>query len=358
MVTKKTFQIAGKEVVCTILSVEPLSEGGHRLTLDCCCANPQGQLSHQTHVTTFFDLNADAAIEHWMQGAAEWLVKLLWENPKIVMYAGQILRDDGQPLNITFQIDITRAQTIINPDYASICKLPRVGIVIPPENPSARIPVHQATFRFGKKDLTVSVLAVEIGANLIGSDLILKALEDNPGYLFDVFSTPATRALLNAARAKERTVLLLGSYSEPGASRLKVIKETAESHGYEAVLLSDFPDIEEQSVVQKMLLFGSFARFAVCDESAASGHLIELEACADAEFVTALLRPHGKAPTWMNEDIAEGRSYMRVFAYHSDTELSRSVSEAVEWASRKVTDLAKEHNAKYPWRKANARLST
>jgi hypothetical protein len=168
--------------------------------------------------------------------------------------------------------------------------------------------------------------------------------------------TDIVRALVGAARSKERTVLVLGSY-ERGEERLKGIRRSLDEVGFEGVMLKDFVDIPQQSVFEKMLMFGSLARFIICDESAASGHLIELKACSDIGFVTAILRNHGKAVTWMNSDIASERTYLKIFSYENDSDLPVVVKESVQWADATVGERSKYYNEQYPWRNKNARLA-
>lgn len=358
MLAEKKFVFSGREVTSRVISVEPLPEGGHEVTVDSACIGPDGRMHHQTNTTTFFNLDDDARMEAFLCSRAEWLSRLIWERPEIVLFVAQLQRADGNFVNLTCVIDITQPRTIIPPDFVGVCKLPRVGSVAPEENTSARIPVHRATFRFGNKQFTVDVLSLDTGAYcIIGSDLVLQAAGKNSEYLFDLFSSDVVRALRNAARAKQNTVLTLGSYSGGNLPRLQMVKGIVARCGCDPVLVSDFADIPQQSLYQKMLLLGSLSRFIICDESVASGHLIELQACADIKFVTALLRPHGKAPTWMNEDIAEGRDYMRVFPYESDQELERIIPEAITWAQKKVEEQAAYYNAKYPWRSPNVRLA-
>jgi hypothetical protein len=122
-------------------------------------------------------------------------------------------------------------------------------------------------------------------------------------------------------------------------------------------MLKDFVDIPQQSRFEKMLMFGSLARFIICDESAASGHLIELKACSDIGFVTAILRNQGKPVTWMNSDIAAERTYLKIFSYEDDSDMTVLVKEAVGWADKKVGERSNYYNEQYPWRNKNARLA-
>jgi hypothetical protein len=353
VLTKKTFTVRGREATSKVISVEHLEEGGDRLTVDTWCEGPDGLISHQSNTSTFFDLNDHIKLEAWLRNCAEWLVKLKWERPKIVKYLAQLLKVDGGAVNLLCDLNIEQPLTIVAPMFVEACGLPLTTYAIPPENRSARVPVHRAKFRFGRKEFEVDVLSVDMGVpGVIGRDLVLAALGANPEYIWDVFCSDAARVLRHASFAKQGTVLLLGSYSQPNRERLQVIRSEIGKSGFDAVLLSDFADIEYQSLPQKMLFLGSVARFVICDEFCASGHLVELQACADHKFVTALLRKDGKSPTWMNEDIAHGRDYMRVFPYSLDDELLESVKNATEWANLRVKDLAAYYNSLYPWRKA------
>jgi hypothetical protein len=191
---------------------------------------------------------------------------------------------------------------------------------------------------------------------VIGSDLVARAVASEPSLLFDLFNDPLVRALTAAARSMRKTVLLIGSYGDGVASLLKEVKACLEVKGFIGALLVDYPDIKEQSLPQKMLLFGSISRFVICLDLRPSGHIAELETCARAGFVTAVLRSRQEGSTWMQDDIAARHTFMKVFEY-VEQDLESTISSALSWGESKVQELAASHDSEYPWKNRNVRLA-
>jgi hypothetical protein len=353
---ERSFDFEGKKVDARVIQAKPLASGAIEVTVQTSCPHPDGQIHHQTNTLTLTDPSGGIQLESAMHDYAAWLHKLCWRRPRIIVFVARLKKADGEFLNLNCAFNVTQARTTIEPWVLEIAALPQVDTFRPAENPAIQIPVHRAVIEFGKREFEVDAVAATNGSMcVIGADLVLNAVKDRPELLFDLFLTDIVRALGSAARAKQRTVLVLGSYRDEGRKKLSTIRRVLDESGLEAVTLDDFGDIHQQSVFEKMLMFGSLARFIVCDESEASGHLIELKACADIGFVTALLRPQGKSPTWMNADIAKDRAYMRAIAYETDEDLSKKVLEAVEWAESKIRERADYYNQEYPWRYGGTR---
>ena len=198
---------------------------------------------------------------------------------------------------------------------------------------------------------------MKVGAySVLGGALVQQAAAHDLDCLFHVFLSDVVRALGTAARSKRRTVLILGSFSEAGRERLAAIRSALEQEQLEGVKLDDFADIHQQSTFERMLMFGSLAGFIVCDEFLVSGHLIELKACSDIGFVTAILRHQGKPVTWVNSDIAAERSFMKIFRYDDEQQIGNAVREAVAWAQEEVAERVEFYNREYPWRNPNVQL--
>lgn len=321
------------------------------------CGGPDGQTHYQTNSTTLTDLTGGEQLEIRLHKFAECLPKLIWEKPKAKFFVGQLLKSDGNYMNLTCSFNIAQPLTIISPEWVEIAGLPKVGIFNPPENPAINFPMHRATIRFGKRSYETNIIAANANCMcLIGANLVLEAIGERTELVFDLLLPDVVRALGNAARSKESTVLIIGSYSQKGRDKLEEIRSALAKHDLEGVVVDDFADIHQQSLFEKMLMFGSLARFIICDESVASGHLIELKACSDIGFVTAILRNQGRSVTWVNADIAADRTHMRIFPYDSDGQIGASVDDAVVWAQSKVKDRAEYYNREYPWRKPNVRL--
>lgn len=354
---ERAYQINGREVHAKVLQAKEVASGAIEVLVQTSCPAPDGNVHHQTNATTLTDVNGGIQLESFMYGCAEWLQKLLWEKPRIMMFVAKLLKPDGTPINLTCEFDITQPHTFIDPTVAQIAGLPREGTFRPSGNPTITFPTYRACLIWGKRQFETEVIAANVNTLcMIGSNLVLQAVGERREILYDLFLTDVVRALGNAARSKERTILILGSYSTEGREKLSTIKSILDGMNLEGVVLSDFADIHQQSLFEKMLMFGSLSRFIICDESVASGHLIELKACADIGFVTAILRNHGKPVTWMNADIAAERTYMQIFSYDADDDLPRRVREAVDWAQKKVGERAAYYNKEYPWRNPNVRL--
>lgn len=353
---KREYTIDGKQVHAEVIEAEAAASGAIRAMVRTSCEGPDSQIYHQTNTITLTDPSG-TQLETFMQNCATWLKKLKWDRPRVVLFVAKLLKADGNHVNLTCSFNIAQPLTFIHPTWVELAALPRTGTFVPPENPGIALPVHRARFGFGERIFETDVVAADANMScVIGSGLVLQAVGENTEFLYDVFLTDISRALGNAARAKRRTVLVLGSYSDPGGDRLARIRAKLKAIELDGVSLDGFADIHQQSLFEKMLMFGSLAKFVVCDESAASGHLIELKACSDIGFVTAILRNQGRPVTWMNSDIAAERTYMKVFSYASDGDLEQAVKGAVEWANSRVDERSDYYNRLYPWRNKNFSL--
>ena len=63
---------------------------------------------------------------------------------------------------------------------------------------------------------------------------------------------------------------MLGSYSDLGRDRLARVCATLNGNELEGVVVGDFADSHQQSLFEKVLMFGSLSRFIICDESVAA----------------------------------------------------------------------------------------
>jgi hypothetical protein len=63
------------------------------------------------------------------------------------------------------------------------------------------------------------------------------------------------------------------------------------------------------------MLFRSLSWFVVCVDPRAAGQTVELETCARAGSVTAVLRPNGRPVTWMQSDLVAHHPFMRALGY-------------------------------------------
>jgi hypothetical protein len=353
----RTYNINGKTVTARILLSEWLPSGALEVTIQTGCAAPDGNIHYQTNPITLIDPRGGSQLESFAENCAKWLQKLVWEKPVVKMYMMEFLKSTGESFHIPCVINIAQPNTFIDPIFIDISGAPRIGGFRPPENMTIELPVYAVRFRLGGKTIETAAISARAGAtSVLGGHLLQQATNGDMDILFQLFMSDTVRALSAVARAKRGTVLILGSFSDAGRERLRIIRLALEKDGLTGVKLDDFADIHQQSLFEKMLMFGSVAGFIVCDESLASGHLIELKACSDIGFVTVILRNQGKPVTWMNADIAEERTYLKIFSYDSHSDLETAVGEAVKWAQRKVTERAEYYNGKYPWRNPNVQL--
>lgn len=354
---ERTYSIGGRDVAARIIESKQVRSGATEVLVQTSCIGPDEKTHHQTNSVTLIDPTGGEELETCMYRFAEWLLRLIWDKPRVTRFMGELQKADGKYIYVTCSFNIAQTLTAISPEWIEIAGLTQAATFTPQENPAISFPVYSATLRFGKRVYTTNVIAANMNDMcVIGTNLILEAIGERNELIFDLLLPDVVRVLRNAARSKEATVLILGSYTVEGRSRLEKIRSSLQKYQLDGVIVSDFADIHQQSLYEKMLMFGSLARFVICDESVASGHLIELKACADIGFVTAILRNHGKPVTWMNADIAFDRPYMKIIRYDSDEEIEPRVEDAVVWAQNKIQERAEYYNREYPWRNPNVRL--
>jgi hypothetical protein len=151
---------------------------------------------------------------------------------------------------------------------------------------------------------------------------------------------------------KKKTVLVLGSYDDPGIRRIDNIVSSLIELGYEPLLIKNIPDSPYQDLPQKVANFALLSRFVVIDDSMPSGHLIEIEICKNLRVVTILLRSGGVASSWMTA----GTSYTSnviLEKQFNQTDPLPSLKEAVDWAETTLHRLKIKFENTYPWRKLN-----
>ena len=181
-------------------------------------------------------------------------------------------------------------------------------------------------------------------------DFFHKALADSSELITELVVSDHYRTLANAARCKKKYALVIGKYGEH-RPRLEKIKTALDSLGIVGLILDEYPDIEEQSLSEKMVTFASISRFVIVDDLVPSGHIDELGICRERKFITAVLRQKGKPATAVQADIADEVTFLKQIDYESEEDLSQAVVEAVSWANRAVLNRAATLNRKYnTWR--------
>ena len=143
------------------------------------------------------------------------------------------------------------------------------------------------------------------------------------------------------ANYRERAVLVLGSYLGPGRVRFEEIKLHLRDLGYDAVLLADVPDQEARTLEQKLVLFGSLARFVVMDDSERSGHLAELPICKQNGWITAILREGGRPSSAMSAHASVLSTVMLELDFDA-ADLRSAVQQTADWAEERRIELQKD----------------
>jgi hypothetical protein len=233
-----------QKVQAEVVDAKLVSSGAIEVTVKTSCPTREGEIRHQNSSTTLTDPAGGQQLEQFMYGCADWLKKLTWEQPQVMLFAVSSEGADGTRLNLTSTFNIHQPYTTIDPLYLAAAGLHQIGVFIPPENRNVAFPVYRTRLWFGKRMFETDVVAVTTGSCcVIGSDLILKAAGENSRFLYDLFMTDTVRALGSAARSKQRAVLILGSYGETGRERLSQIRHALEELTLEGIVLDDFIDI-------------------------------------------------------------------------------------------------------------------
>jgi hypothetical protein len=214
------------------------------------------------------------------------------------------------------------------------------------------IPLYTAWIKFGDYQAETLVAPSEHGvpACILGGDFFQKALAGYEERIIELLMPDHLRTLAGAARCKKKYVLITGKYGEH-RSRLDQIKKQLASLGLIGMILDEYPDIEEQSLAEKMVTYASICRFVIVDDFLPSGHINELGICHERKFITAILRLKGRASTAMQSDISEEVGFIKSFVYELSDAFEKAVDLAAQWANTAVEERAKKLNREYSsWR--------
>lgn len=151
------------------------------------------------------------------------------------------------------------------------------------------------------------------------------------------------------ASHKEKTVLVLGDYSNEGLGRLRDITKELDSLGYKSIFIKDIPDNLYQDISQKVVAIGAIARFVVVDDSSSSGHLAEIPLCKQNNWVTIIMRLDGVGGSWMTAGTSTFSNVIHEISY-SKVGVRDALNEATEWAEKKLESLKQNLSSIYPWR--------
>jgi hypothetical protein len=127
---------------------------------------------------------------------------------------------------------------------------------------------------------------------------------------------------------KQNSVIVLGRDS-PLLTR---IKDELRTLNYHSFLVKEQPDLPDQSPEEKVKLYALISKFAIMEDSLASGHIAEFEYCKNNRVILALLRQSGKGSTWMIGDAGiVDVNHIKLFEY-TEKNLHNVLSKACEWA--------------------------
>lgn len=149
---------------------------------------------------------------------------------------------------------------------------------------------------------------------------------------------------------RKNCVLVIGNDTDKDSLlRLQRIQDKLRSLNYEGILLKDYPDIQEQTIEEKLNLFGSIARFIICENSFYSGHIDELSICARNRFVTVIIQETGRYTTYLQMCYPMDFSFIKKIEYVPDL-LEDSVAKAVHIAESLVIKRKRALNKEYKYR--------
>lgn len=132
---------------------------------------------------------------------------------------------------------------------------------------------------------------------------------------------------------------------------LRRIRDELRTMKYNSFLVKEQPDIPDQSAEEKANLYTLMSKFAVMEDSEASGHILEYSFCKDNRVVLILLRKKGMGSTWMIGDSElVDVNYIKTFEY-TDRNLHEVLFNATKWAEAFIDRRIDAYDKHYPWRR-------
>jgi hypothetical protein len=216
---------------------------------------------------------------------------------------------------------------------------------------SDRFRAYKATVKVisENKKFNLDMIAVKEGfapkGVILGTDF-LKAVDYLPRYLKDF-----SHLYRLIKQSKRKCVLILGE-DRKHLNTLYQIKERLKKFDYEGILLKSYPDIEEQSIEEKMNLFGHLAKFVICENSYPSEHIDELNICTRNRLVTVILQRESVkgGATWMQACYPIDFNFVRSIFYKPNS-LNSAIDKAVRIAESLVRERTRQLNQLYIHRK-------
>lgn len=149
--------------------------------------------------------------------------------------------------------------------------------------------------------------------------------------------------------SKQKTVLLLGSYTEPGLARLTALAAALGRLGYFPIRANEVPEHPDHNLEQHVGLLAGLARFVILDDSEPAGQIAEVRICRDNGWITAVLRVAGSRSSYMTQGVS---AYSRVVreAEYLPPPIETAVVDAAQWAEGEIARLRNANESTYPWR--------
>lgn len=346
--------VMGHDVTSEIVRVEDRDDGGITFHIKSSCDSKRwGTRSQMYTMGVPRDYaNLSEHLESTRKTAAEFVVKeeLGTATPRTHLLMMEVQTPEQKWLSVAATIDLGFGPSRIGKNYLDAFRFKPTGSSIAEVTSDGSVqalPIYSVTLRFGQHESQTWAVPFEGGLPLILGGHFVQNVSRSE-LLMELLVPEHWRALRNVARCKKKVVLIIGKYGEQ-RGRLEQLQTLLAARGYQGLILDDFPDIEEQSLPEKMVLFASIARFVLCDDSAPSGHIEELRICSEMRFTTAILRPDGRASTAMQTDLGTSVDYIRVFEF-SGSKFEETAITALGWAEEKVRERAAGFNRMYGWR--------
>jgi hypothetical protein len=144
---------------------------------------------------------------------------------------------------------------------------------------------------------------------------------------------------------KDNSVVVLGK----DTPLLRRIRDELRTLKYNAFLVKEQPDLPGQSPEEKAKLYALMSKFAVMEDSVASGHIAEFEYCKNNRVVLAVLRQKGRGSTWMIGDAPlVDLNYIGSFEY-TEKSLHGVLLEASKWAESFIQRRVDSYGKRFPW---------
>jgi len=362
-ITKKYF-LSGVDILSEVVKDEAHPEFRALVIRSSCHSHRWGTRTQDYSYTSYKHVPAQNDFAKIFEGirlqAAETLVKtelgeLPERSPRVL---GVHLKGSTGKLLNTFAVpDLSFSQSLLDEDMISALELEKAHSNLEVEGQVRMVPLFKAKIIFGSSEIETFIAPSDHGSPpcILGGEFFQKYLrgKGKEDLIQEMLLPDHYRALANAARCQKQHVLIAGKYGNNRA-RLESIKKVLQSEGFVGLILDEHPDIEEQSLPNKMVTYASICRFVIIDDLVASGHNVELEICHQRKFVTAVLRAKGAASTAMQDDITDEVTFISSFDYDTDDNFESAIFQAAKWADEFVAKRAARLNRKYgSWRGPN-----